>query len=140
MRPWLIPMPTKHRSAAYLNRAIERKPNYAEAYARLARAEIMLRHMLAVAPQEAFPAAQRAAAKAIAWDETLAGAHAVATNVKFLYEWDFPSAEREFLRAIGLDTNSQSAVFCLAVACYTLSWREAEDEKRHHQGRKDTWW
>jgi hypothetical protein len=41
---------------------------------------------------------------------------------------------------VSIGKNSQSAVFCLAVACYTLSWREAEDEKRHHQGRKDTWW
>jgi TolB-like protein/DNA-binding winged helix-turn-helix (wHTH) protein len=94
------------RSAAYFNRAIERKPNYAEAYAGLANAEIMLGHMLAVAPQEAFPAAQRAAARAIALDETLAGAHAAAADVKFLYEWDFPSAEREFQRALLLNPNS----------------------------------
>jgi uncharacterized protein (TIGR02996 family) len=94
------------RSAAYFNRAIERNPNYAEAYAGLADAEIMLGHMLAVAPQEAFPAAQRAAARAIALDENLAGAHAAAADVKFLYEWDFPSAEREFQRAILLNPNS----------------------------------
>jgi TolB-like protein/DNA-binding winged helix-turn-helix (wHTH) protein len=94
------------RRAAYFNRAIERKPNYAEAYAGLADAEIMLGHMVAVAPQEAFPAAQRAAAKAIALDETLADAHAAAADVKFLYEWDFPGAEREFQRAILLNPNS----------------------------------
>src|SRR3984893_7200645 len=94
------------RRAAYFSRAIERKSNYAEAYAGLAKAEIMLGHMVAVAPQEAFPAAQRAAAKAIALDETLADAHGAAGDVKFLYEWDFPSAEHEFQRAIGLNPNS----------------------------------
>jgi uncharacterized protein (DUF3084 family) len=61
---------------AYLNQAIEKQPNYAEAYSELAKAEIILGHMLAVAPQEAFPAAERAAAKAIALDDRLADAEA----------------------------------------------------------------
>jgi serine/threonine protein kinase/tetratricopeptide (TPR) repeat protein len=94
------------RSVAYLNQAIEKQPNYAEAYSELAKAEIMLGHMLAVAPQEAFPAAERAAAKAIALDDRLADAHAAAANVKFLYDWDFQGAEREFQRAIQLNPNS----------------------------------
>jgi TolB-like protein/DNA-binding winged helix-turn-helix (wHTH) protein len=94
------------KSVSYLNQAIEKQPHYAEAYGGMANAEIMLGHMLAVAPQEAFPAAERAALKAIALDDTLADAHAAIADVKFLYEWDFAGAEREFQRAIQLNPNS----------------------------------
>jgi TolB-like protein/Tfp pilus assembly protein PilF len=97
------------KSVAYFSRAIEKDPNYAEAYVGLANVQIMLGHNLAVAPQEAFPAAQIAAAKAIALDDTLADAHAAAGEVKLLYEWDFPGAEREFQRAIQLNPNSVGA-------------------------------
>jgi tetratricopeptide (TPR) repeat protein len=69
----------------------------------------MLGHMVGAAPRDAFPVAERAAAKAIKLDDALADAHTAVANVKFLYEWDFPSAEHEFLRAIQLNPNSVRA-------------------------------
>src|SRR6185295_10002816 len=46
-----------------------------------------------------------AAAKALALDEGLAGAHYVLATVHTWYDWDWPGAEREFRRALELDPN-----------------------------------
>jgi len=94
---------------AYFQHAIEKQPDYAEAQPRMGDAYMMLGHMVALPPQEAFPHAKTQALQALEIDDTLADAHALLATVKFLYDWDFPGAEKEFLRAIALNPNSIGA-------------------------------
>ena len=91
------------------NRAIELDPTYAMAYVGVANSYIQLGHMVALRPQEAFPAAKVAALKAIALDDNLADAHEALGTVAFLYDWEFERAEKEFRRAIELNPNSADA-------------------------------
>ncbi len=86
-------------------RAIEVSPSYAPAHAGLADAYLLLgagSYGLA-RPDEAMPKAKAAAARALEADETLASAHATLALVAYVYDWDWPAAERGFRRAIALD-------------------------------------
>jgi tetratricopeptide (TPR) repeat protein len=56
-------------------------------------------------PTDSFPKAKAAAMKALELDDTLAEAH-VALGYAAFFDWDWPSAEREFKRAIELNPNS----------------------------------
>ena len=97
------------RSIVYFNQAIAKDPANAPAYAGLAESYIELGHMVRIPPEQAFPTARKAALRAIEVDESLADAHLALANVTFLYDWDFPSAEREFRRALELNPNSLNA-------------------------------
>ena len=44
--------------------------------------------------------------KALELDDTLAEAHAALAYAEWFFDWDWPSAEREFKRAIELNPNS----------------------------------
>jgi tetratricopeptide (TPR) repeat protein len=57
-------------------------------------------------PSETLPKAKAAARKALELDETLGEAHAALAYAEWFYDWDWPSAEREFRRAIELNPNS----------------------------------
>jgi tetratricopeptide (TPR) repeat protein len=59
-----------------------------------------------VSPSETLPKAKAAAIKALELDDTLGEAHAALAYVEWYYEWDWPSAEREFKRAIELSPSS----------------------------------
>jgi tetratricopeptide (TPR) repeat protein len=63
--------------------------------------------------------ARRAAAKALELDPTLGEAHASLGFFKFLYDWDFPGAEKEFKQAIELIPNHAQAhhVYGIYLAC-----------------------
>jgi TolB-like protein/Tfp pilus assembly protein PilF len=93
----------------YFNSAIQKQPDYAEAYAALAASYASLGHMLALPPKESFSKAKAAALKAIELDDRLADAHAILGQVELLYDWDFIAAEREVRRAIELNPNSVGA-------------------------------
>ena len=56
-------------------------------------------------PTDSFPKAKAAALKALQLDDTLAEAHTALAYAEF-FDWDWPSAEREFKRAIELNPNS----------------------------------
>src|SRR5262249_21433858 len=88
------------KGAEYLRRAIERDRDYALAYVGLAdcynysgkRAEAM-----------------EATVKALELDDQLAEARATLAFHRFVYDWDFEGAEREFKRAIELNPNYAEA-------------------------------
>ena len=100
------------RSEAALKRAIERfreavaiDPNFAAAYSGLADAYSALGYLSYLAPVDAFPEARRHASRALELDAALAEAHASLGFVKLYFDWDWPGADAEFQRAIGLDPN-----------------------------------
>jgi len=57
-------------------------------------------------PEEAFPRAKAAVARALEIDSGLAEAHAVLGHIKYACDYDWAGAEAEFKRAIELNPNS----------------------------------
>jgi eukaryotic-like serine/threonine-protein kinase len=96
------------RGIEFLNRAIELEPNYAPAYAGLAEAYSLHAGSFLVS-SEALPKAWSAAAKALELDDGLAEAHNALGMVKYLFEWDWTGAEREYQRAIEQNPNYATA-------------------------------
>src|SRR6202046_773998 len=88
-------------AADYFKQAIAKDPNYALAYAGLADAY----HELGSTnpPREMMPLGKAAAMKALQLDDSVADAHNALGWIKWKYDWDFPGAEREFLRSLELD-------------------------------------
>jgi TolB-like protein/Flp pilus assembly protein TadD len=97
------------RAVEYFERALERDPAYALAYAGLGDCHRRLPIMSDVPSREAFPKAKAAALKALEIDGRLAEAHATLGWIAFWYEWDWPGAERAFLRALEIDPHHSSA-------------------------------
>jgi TolB-like protein/tetratricopeptide (TPR) repeat protein len=91
--------------------AIAKDPNYALAYAGLARAYALLGQVPYddMLPIDAKPKARQAAEHALQLDPQLGEAHSVLANVSFSYDWDFAAAEREFQRAFALNPNDATA-------------------------------
>jgi serine/threonine protein kinase/tetratricopeptide (TPR) repeat protein len=88
---------------------IREEPEFAPAHAGLASAYVVLPYYGGL-PGEAYPRARRAAEEALRLDEGLADAHASLGLVKRDFERDWLGAEREFRRAIELDSASGSAL------------------------------
>jgi TolB-like protein/DNA-binding winged helix-turn-helix (wHTH) protein/Tfp pilus assembly protein PilF len=98
-------------SIAYFQEATAKDANFAIAYAGLADAYNISNIVGLYSPRESFPLARAAAMRAIQLDPSLAEAHAALGMEKSHYEFDFPGAEREFLKAIALNPNSTYAHF-----------------------------
>jgi DNA-binding winged helix-turn-helix (wHTH) protein/TolA-binding protein len=82
--------------------AIEKEPDFAEAYAGLAEAKLIVAQYRAEAPQVAYPAAKAAAAKAISLNPDLGYAQAIYAAAVLHFEWDWDSARAHFARALSL--------------------------------------
>ncbi|HKE93932.1 MAG TPA: tetratricopeptide repeat protein [Povalibacter sp.] len=93
----------------FLEQAIERDPNYALAYARLADSYALLGIFGMRAPHEVFPRARRAVEKALSIDPDLAAAHSSLGQIRTIYEHDWDGAAREYRRALQLDPSLASA-------------------------------
>jgi TolB-like protein/Tfp pilus assembly protein PilF len=87
----------------YFNQALEKDPRYALAYTGLADTYGFADLYGGLPAKEAMPKAKAAAAKALALDDTLTEAHTSMGFVKFVFDWDWLGAEKEFKRAIDLD-------------------------------------
>ncbi len=87
----------------FFERASERDPSDAAAYAGLADSYGFLGLYGYLPSKEAFPKAAAAAQKAIELDESRADAHAVLGAARLRYDWDWAAAERELRRATLLE-------------------------------------
>ena len=99
----------------YFQQAIETDPTYAPAYSGLADCYDVLVGLDFVTPTEVYPKEEAAALKALEIDESLAEAHASLGALKVDYQWDRSGAEREFRRAIELNSS-------YAIAHWRLGW------------------
>ncbi|HKV61717.1 MAG TPA: tetratricopeptide repeat protein, partial [Candidatus Acidoferrum sp.] len=89
----------------FFQQAIGKDPNYALAYSGLADSYFSLaRNSAVLSPKEAGAKARQAAEKALELDPSLSEVHASMGLVLLIFEWDFAGAEREFRRAIDLNT------------------------------------
>jgi TolB-like protein/Tfp pilus assembly protein PilF len=91
------------KALSYFHQAIDNDPTYAQGYAGLADSYNILGYYNALPPNEAYPKGKAAALKALELDDALAEPHAALGVVKRDFEWDWPAAEAEFLRAIELN-------------------------------------
>jgi serine/threonine protein kinase/tetratricopeptide (TPR) repeat protein len=92
----------------YLEQAVARDPGYGLAYAEIAHAYLELGIGIAgdLPPEQAFPKAREAVAKALQADPELAEAHAMLAFVRFVCDYDWAGAEQEFELALELNPNS----------------------------------
>jgi eukaryotic-like serine/threonine-protein kinase len=93
----------------YFEQAIAEDPSYALAYSGLADSYALDLDYRGVPVVEGMERAKAMARKAIALDESLAEAHTSLAWVTFIYDWDWPTAEREFNRAIELNPRYSTA-------------------------------
>ncbi|HEX8140967.1 MAG TPA: winged helix-turn-helix domain-containing protein [Pyrinomonadaceae bacterium] len=99
------------RAIEYFQRAVERDPKFALAYAGLADAYGLVGYFGydLLLFSEAHDKAKAAALRALELDETIAEAHTSMAMIKEVYEWDEAAAEKEHQRAIALNANSATA-------------------------------
>ncbi len=87
----------------YFERAIERDPTFAPAFAGLADAYIFQGRFHYLPPNEMFREAKPVAAKALALDPKSAEAYASLCSIASFYDWDWRAAEMACSRAIELN-------------------------------------
>jgi len=102
-----------HKAVDYFQKAIDKEPEWAAAYAGQAHAY----HELSFyqPPKQVMPKAKWAAEKAIQIDPSDSDAYAALAWVKWVFDWDWQGAEKDFKRAIELQPNN-----ALAHAQYAL--------------------
>ncbi len=93
------------KSRVYFEKAIDKDPGYASAWAGLADAYERLANWGVMSRQDAGPRGRAAAEKALQLDDSLVEPVVAIANVKMQYEWDWTGAGRLFRQAIGLSPN-----------------------------------
>ena len=101
--------PSELKSVDLMQQAIARDPNYALAWAGLADSLIAIGDVEEVDPAAYLPRARDAAMKAIQLDPSLAEPHAALGMVACHYDYDWPTAEREYKKAFELNASYASA-------------------------------
>jgi len=99
------------RALDFFQQAIARDRNYAPAYAGLADAFVLMGaagyDVLPVS--EAMEKGRSAALEALQMDDTLSEAHASLAFIMYSYEWKWEAAEKEFQRALSLNSGNATA-------------------------------
>lgn len=90
------------KSIDYYNQAIKLDPEYAPAYAHMARAYFFLGFFSAIPPKQAWGKVKELALLATQKDR-LPEAHGSLALAKLHYDWDFAGADQEFRRALELN-------------------------------------
>lgn len=111
--------------------ALRIEPNCSRSLSGVADCCGMLCWFGALSPREAGPRAAAAATRAIEIDPSLSEPHASLGLVKFWYEWNWQTAEEEFLRAIELNPSYASArQWYASYLCASGRLEEAQAEQR----------
>lgn len=97
------------KAIGFFQQAIDHDPNYALAYTGLADSYALLPAYSVEEAHVVMPKAKQAALKALELDDRLAEAHASLGQIAVYYDFDFPTAEREFRRALELNPNYPTA-------------------------------
>ena len=93
----------------HFHQAIEVDPDYALAYAGLADSYILLVFYAGQNPGEAMAKAKAAAITALKLDDSLAEAHTSLAYIHYVYDWNWPAAEKEFKKSIKLNPKYATA-------------------------------
>jgi TolB-like protein/DNA-binding winged helix-turn-helix (wHTH) protein len=120
---------TLNKSIEYYQEAIKADPEYAEAYAALGDAYVLLSSYGDVGPSSALAKAQEAGERALQLGGGLAEAHTVLGAVKTDRDWDWPGAEAEYRHALELNPSYPTARHWYSLHLSRLGrTREAEVE------------
>jgi len=92
----------------YFRQGIEHSPRDARNYAALADSYLALSDYY-LAPAATLELGKQAGMKALQLDDNLAETHVSLGAIRFLYDWDWPQAEKEFAQAVKLNPNSSDA-------------------------------
>jgi TolB-like protein/DNA-binding winged helix-turn-helix (wHTH) protein/Tfp pilus assembly protein PilF len=109
----------------YFQQAVAKDPHYARAYAGMADCYALMGGYSGYPQTEFMPQARAAALRALQIDDRLAEAHTALALIVQNYDRDWPTAEKEFRRAIELDPNYATAHHWYAEH---LMWRGRFDE------------
>jgi serine/threonine protein kinase/Flp pilus assembly protein TadD len=93
----------------YFEKALEKDPEFAAAYAKIADYYHFSSHIGLFSPQEIFPKWKAAAERALEVDEGLDDAHLAMAHIYFYYDRDWAASQREYERAVELNPNSPDA-------------------------------
>jgi eukaryotic-like serine/threonine-protein kinase len=108
------------RAAEYFEQAVADDPTYAEAYAGLADAHVMLVVFGSQSPRHHLPRVRSAIAEALRQGDGIAAVHASHGNVLSAVEWQWTAAERALQRAIELDPAYVTARLYLSIVLQHL--------------------
>jgi len=97
-----------HRAIQYFQEGIAKDPKDARLYAALAQAYAAVETYYS-SPREVMPQAKEAALQALELDTNLASAHVTLGDVRLFFDWDWPAAETEYLRALDINANLPEA-------------------------------
>ena len=92
------------RAVTYFEEAVAIQPDFAEAYAALARAQVQFLFTGPVSPSEAVPKAEAAARRALELDPTLAPAHVALAQILTLYHWRWNEGMKALQHAVDLNS------------------------------------
>lgn len=90
----------------YLNRAIEKDPDWAPLYAAMATVWFTMGSMGAESPEIAIPIVYEYLNKALELDPDLADAHYISAVLAYTVEMNWEKAEKEFLKALAINPNN----------------------------------
>jgi TolB-like protein/DNA-binding winged helix-turn-helix (wHTH) protein len=97
------------KAVAEFETAVKLDPKFAAGWAQIAEAGHLLVMMGAAAPNDAYPRAQEAAARARELDDTLADAHVAHGLVALWYDWQPAAAAGAFEQALALNPSNGAA-------------------------------
>jgi TolB-like protein/DNA-binding winged helix-turn-helix (wHTH) protein/Tfp pilus assembly protein PilF len=101
-------VPGLRRSLEFYERALERQPDHALAWAARAQSYVILGDYVAIPRDEAVEQGTAAARRALGIDDGLAEAHSSLGAILGYFEWRWDEAERQFRRALELNPSSPS--------------------------------
>jgi TolB-like protein/DNA-binding winged helix-turn-helix (wHTH) protein/tetratricopeptide (TPR) repeat protein len=117
------------RALEYFEESIRKDPSFPLGYVGLSHAYHELAYY--ARPREVMPKSKDAAEQALKLDDTLADGHAALGWVKWVFDWDWPGAEKEFQRAIQLNPGDNLSHGMYAV--YLDSMGRFEEASREFQ-------
>jgi eukaryotic-like serine/threonine-protein kinase len=99
------------KAVSLFEQAIALDPRSAVAHAGLAEMYSWAAYIGTAPPRDLYPRAIASAAQALALDDTLSEAHLSMGYAQMVYEWNWPRAGAEFLRALEISPSSAAAHF-----------------------------
>ena len=97
------------KAVSTFQRALDIDPTFAAAYSGLGDAYAQIGYGGYLRPDDAFPKAKAAAARALELDSTIAEPHATLAYVAMYYDWNWADAEREYRRALAINPDYPTA-------------------------------
>src|SRR5262249_31612836 len=110
-----------NKAIEFFQRALAIQPDYAQAYAGLADSYALLGTWKegGLPRAETISLARSNALRAIQLDDNLAEAHASLASISYVYDWNWPLADKEFHHAIELNPNYATAHHWYAHYCFS---------------------